>query len=37
MTTTSPSQKRRAAPNRVDGLTGSFTDEMRLSHLSAEM
>jgi len=37
MTTTSPSQKRRAAHNRVDGLTGFFTDDVRLSHLSAEM
>jgi len=28
---------KRHAANRVDGLTGFFTDEVRLSHLSAEM
>ena len=30
-------RKNRAAANRVDGLTGFFTDDVRLSHLSAEM
>jgi len=29
--------ERTPAANRVDGLTGFFTDEVRLSHLSAEM